>query len=49
MDFDDALFVRYAVEFRCLNPVADTKISPLPPLEELAEAITTLTVVGILP
>ena len=52
MDFDDAPehkpdFIRYAVEFRCLNPLTDTKKSPLPPLEELAEAIAILTVVDL--
>jgi len=35
-------FVRYAVELRCLNPVVDTKKTPLPPLEDLAEAGTVL-------
>ena len=30
-------FLRYAVELQCLNPVADTRNPPLPPLEELAE------------
>jgi hypothetical protein len=41
LDFDDARddnpdFVRYVVEFRCQNPITDTKKTPLPPLEELA-------------
>jgi hypothetical protein len=41
-DFDDAPedkpnFTRYAVEIPCLNPLTDTKRSPLPPLEELAD------------
>jgi hypothetical protein len=54
LDFDDIPedkpdFVRYAVEFRCLNPLMDIKQSPLPPLEELAEAVTTLTAVGLQP
>ena len=52
LDFDDTPedkpdFVRYEVEFRCLNPLKDTKKSPLPPLEELAEAVTTITAVGL--
>jgi hypothetical protein len=54
MDFDDApedkpYFTRYAVEFRCLSPLKNTKRSPLSPLEELAEAVTILTVVGLQP
>jgi hypothetical protein len=55
LDFDDTPedkpnFVRYALEFRCLNPLNDTKKSPLPPLEELAdEAVTTITAVGLQP
>ena len=40
-------FVRYAVELRCLNPVADTKKTPLPPLEDLADAITVLLQHGL--
>ncbi len=41
LDFDDAPdekpdFVRYAVELRCLNPITDTRKTPLPPIEELA-------------
>ena len=47
LDFDDYPedkpdFVRYAVEFRCLNPVVGTKNTSLPPLEDLAEAVTAL-------
>ena len=54
LNFDDAPedkldFVRYAVEFRCLNPLMDTKNTPLPPLEELAEVVSTLTAVGLQP
>jgi hypothetical protein len=30
-------FIRYAVNLHCLKPVADTKKSTLPPLEDLAE------------
>ena len=41
LDFDDYPenkfdFVMYAAELRCLNPVVDTKKTPLPPLEDLA-------------
>ena len=54
LDFDDnpedkSDFTRYAVEFRCLNPLTNTKKSPLPPLEEMAEAVSTLTTVGLKP
>ncbi len=47
LDFDDHLdakthFIRYAVELRCLNPILHTKKSPLPPLENLAEAVEAL-------
>ena len=40
LDFNDYLddkpdFVRCAVELRCLNPIVDTKKSPLPPLKHL--------------
>jgi hypothetical protein len=35
-------FVKYAVELRCLNPVVDTKNSPLPPLEDLSEVVEAL-------
>jgi hypothetical protein len=44
---DKSDFVRYAVEFRCLNPVAANKKTPLPPLEDLAEAVTVLLQVGL--
>ena len=52
LDFDDYPkdkpdFVKYAVELRCLNPVVDTKKTSLPPLEDLAEAITVLLQVGL--
>jgi hypothetical protein len=52
LDFDDypedlSDFVRYAAELRCLNPVVDTKKTPLPPLEDLAEAVTVLIHVGL--
>ncbi len=52
MDFDDFLedkpdFVRYAEELRCLNPVLDTNKTPLPPLEDLAEAVTVILQVGL--
>ncbi len=39
----------YAAELRCLNPVADTKKSPLPILEDLAEAATALIAAGLQP
>ena len=52
LDFDDYPedkpdFVGYAVELRCLNPVVDTKKTPLMPLEDLAEAVTALMQVGL--
>jgi len=40
-------FLRYAVELQCLNPVADTRKTPLPPLEELAEGTTALIESGL--
>jgi hypothetical protein len=46
---DKTDFVRYAVELRCLNPVMDTKKSPLPPLEDLAEALEVLMAAGLKP
>ena len=51
LDFDDfpedkPEFIRYASEFRCLNPVVDTKKTPVPPLEDLAEAVTILPKAG---
>jgi len=33
-------FLRYAVELHCLNPLADIRKSPLPPLDNLAEGVT---------
>ena len=47
LDFDDALddksdFVRYTVELRCQNLITDTRKTPLPPLEELAEVTEIL-------
>jgi hypothetical protein len=52
LDFDDypenkSDFVRYADELRCLDPVVDTKNTPLPPLEYLAEAVNVLLHVGL--
>ena len=35
-------FVRYTVELRCMNPIVDTKKSPLPPLEDVSEAVEAL-------
>ena len=54
LDFDDhpddkTDFVRYAVELRCLNPMMDTKKSPLPPLEDISEAVGALIAVGLKP
>jgi hypothetical protein len=52
MDFDEypeskSDFVRYVVELRYLNPVIDTKRTLLPPLEDLAEAVTILLAAGL--
>jgi hypothetical protein len=33
-------FLRYAVELHFLNPVVDTRKTPLPPLEDMAEEAT---------
>ena len=35
------------MELRCLNPNIDTKKTPLPPLEDLAEAVTALLQAGL--
>ena len=45
LDFTENLdhkedFLRTAAELHCLNPVANTRKSPLPPLEDLAEGAT---------
>jgi hypothetical protein len=40
---------RYAVELRCLNPIVDTKKSPLSPLEDIAEAVEALMAVRMKP
>jgi hypothetical protein len=42
-------FDRYAAELRCLNPMTDTKRSPLPPLEDLSEAVEALLAAGLKP
>ena len=52
LDFDDypedkTVFVRYALELRCLNPVVDIKKTPLPPKEYLVEAVSVLLHVGL--
>jgi len=52
LDFDDYTedkpdFDRYAVVLHCLNPVVDIKNTPLPSLEDLAEAVTVLLKVGL--
>ena len=54
LEFDDLPddkpdFVRYAVELRCQNPITDTKKTPPPSLEELAEATETLLASGLKP
>ena len=54
MDFDEHPedkidFVMYAVELRCLDLVLGTKKTPLPPLEDLAEATTILHAAGLQP
>ena len=54
LDFNDfpddkTDFVRYAVELRCLNPVVDTIKSPLPPLEDMSEAVGALMLSGLKP
>ena len=35
------------MELRCLNLVTDTKKTPLPPLEDLANAVTVLLETGL--
>jgi len=52
LDFDDypeskSDFVRYVVELRCLNLVVDIIKPPLPPMEDLAEAVNVLLHVGL--
>jgi len=52
LDFDDHPedkidFVMYAAELRSLNPMMDTKRSPLPPLEDLSEAVEALIDAGL--
>ena len=37
------------MELRCLNPVVDTKNSPLPPLEDLSEAVGAFLSLGLKP
>ena len=54
LDFDECMetksdFVMYGVKFRCLDPVVDNKKTPLPPLEDLAEAVSVLLHVGLQP
>jgi hypothetical protein len=46
---DKSDFVKYVVEFRCLNLIADTKKHPLPPLEELAKGANMLMAAGLQP
>jgi hypothetical protein len=40
-------FVRYAMELRCLNLVMDIKKTPLPPLEDFADAVIVLLLTGL--
>ena len=40
-------FVRYAMELRCLNLVMDIKKTPLPPLEDFADAVIVLLQTGL--
>ena len=40
-------FVKYAVKLRCLTTVINTKKTPLPPQEYLAEAVTIFFKVGL--
>jgi len=52
LDFDDFPedkpdFIRYAVKIRCLNLKVDTKKTPLPPLEDLAEGVAVLLTAGL--
>jgi hypothetical protein len=54
LEFDDSPddkpnFVRYAVELRCQNIIPDTRKTPMPPLENLAEAAMTLLAAGLKP
>ncbi len=44
LDFDEfpsqkSDFLRYAVQFNCINPIRDVTKCPLPPLEEIAHGI----------
>jgi hypothetical protein len=40
-------FLRYADELQCLNPVVDTRRTPLPALEDMAEGATILIESGL--
>jgi hypothetical protein len=40
-------FLRYTIELQCLNPVADTRKTPLPSLEDLAKGATVLIAAGL--
>ena len=37
------------MELRCLNPMMDTKKSPLPPMEDLSEAVEALIAARLKP
>ena len=52
LDFTDnpdskEVFLRHAVELQCLNPIADTRKSPLPPREGLAQETKALIEAGL--
>jgi len=40
-------FLPYAVELHCLKSVDDTRKSPLPPLEDIAEGVAAQLVTGL--
>ena len=40
-------FLRYVVELECLNPVANTRKTPLPPLEDLVEGVSIMLAAGL--
>ena len=40
-------FLKYAVKLQCLNPVVDTRKTPFPPLEDLADGARVLIEAGL--
>jgi hypothetical protein len=46
---DKTDFVKFAAKLRCLDPIVDTKKSPLPPLKDLTEAVEAVMRVGLKP